>query len=151
MSSYNTYENVTRPWHTWEQCTCSMHVCMHNAHFWHHVRWLGGYGGVRVSLCQWTPYMFFTCEISSASSLKIKRCKTMAYMRAMHMQHACMHNAHFWHNVWVYSVVVQRIGKLVLAHMTVHAQCTVSARTVHSTVHVQCTIRFSLIFPHRVK
>ena len=33
----------------------------------------------------------FSCEISSVNSLKIKRCKTMAYMRAMHMQHACMH------------------------------------------------------------
>ena len=30
----------------------------------------------------------------------------------------------------------------ILVALTVHTQCTVSARIVHITVHVQCTARF---------
>ena len=45
-------------------------------------------------------------------------------------------------DVWIPSAA----KSLVLLAMTVHAQCTLSARSVHTTVHTQCTLRFYWLF-----
>ena len=36
-----------------------------------------------------------------------------------------------------------RSETVIFAYMTVHAQCTLSARSEHATVHAQCTLRFT--------
>ena len=45
-------------------------------------------------------------------------------------------------DVWIPSPA----KSLILLAMTVHAQCTLSARSVHTTVHTQCTLRFYWLF-----